>query len=321
MRRLVAVRVLHAVVVLLVVATIAFLLIKLAPGDPFSYESTSLSAEVRARLRSQFGYDRPLIEQYGRFLGNALRGDLGYSQLLRLPVTEAIASRLPNTLLLMGLALSLSFGLGMLLGIFGVRHRDTRAGRITNRATLLVYSFPDFWLALMLLLLFAYWIPILPAGGMVDPVMHPYMGTAEAAWDRLTHLILPLLTLTLLLTAYIVRFQRAALLEVLPADYVRTARAKGASERNVIGRHAFRNALLPMITLAGLAFPLLLGGAVFVEKVFAWPGMGMLVLTAISIRDYPLVMASVMVAAAMVTLGNLLADIAYAWADPRIRTH
>jgi len=320
-RRLVAVRVLHAVVVLLVVATIAFLLIKLAPGDPFSYESTSLSAEVRARLRSQFGYDRPLIEQYGRFLGNALRGDLGYSQLLRLPVTEAIASRLPNTLLLMGLALSLSFGLGMLLGIFGVRHRDTRAGRITNRATLLVYSFPDFWLALMLLLLFAYWIPILPAGGMVDPVMHPYMGTAEAAWDRLTHLILPLLTLTLLLTAYIVRFQRAALLEVLPADYVRTARAKGASERNVIGRHAFRNALLPMITLAGLAFPLLLGGAVFVEKVFAWPGMGMLVLTAISIRDYPLVMASVMVAAAMVTLGNLLADIAYAWADPRIRTH
>jgi peptide/nickel transport system permease protein len=319
-RRLVAVRVLHAVVVLLVVATIAFLLIKLAPGDPFSYESTTLSAELRARLRAQAGYDRPLIEQYGRFLGNAVRGDLGYSQLLRVPVTTAIASRLPNTLLLMSLALALSFGLGMLLGVVGVRHKDNRAGRLTNRATLLVYSFPDFWLALMLLLLFAYWIPILPAGGMVDPVMHPYMGPAEALWDRMKHLVLPLLTLTLLLSAYIVRYQRAALLEVLPADYVRTARAKGASEGSVIGHHAFRNALLPMITLAGLAFPLLLGGAVFVEKVFAWPGMGMLVLTAISVRDYPLVMASVMVAAAMVTLGSLLADIAYAWADPRIRT-
>ena len=320
MRRLVAVRFLHAVVVLFVVTTIAFLLIKLAPGDPFSYESTTLSAEVRARMRAQFGYDRPLLEQYGRFVGNAVRGDLGYSQLLRVPVTQAIASRLPNTLLLMSLALALSFGLGMLLGVFEVRHRDTRAGRLANRATLLVYSLPDFWLALMLLLLFAYWIPILPAGGMVDPVMHPYMGTGAALLDRLEHLVLPLLTLTLLLTAYIVRYQRAALLEVLPSDYVRTARAKGVSERGVIGRHAFRNALLPMITLAGLAFPLLLGGAVFVEKVFAWPGMGMLVLTAISVRDYPLLMAAVMVAAAMVTLGNLLADIAYAWADPRIRT-
>jgi len=319
-RRLVAVRLLHAVVVLLVVATVAFLLIKLAPGDPFSYESTSLTAEVRAQLRAQAGYDRPLLEQYGRFLGNAVRGDLGYSQLLRVPVTKAIASRLPNTLLLMSLALSLSFAFGMLLGVFGVRHRDARAGRVTDRATLFVYSLPDFWLALMLLLLFAYWVPVLPAGGMVDPVMHPYMGPAEALWDRLKHLILPLTTLTLLLTAYIVRYQRAALLEALPADYVRTARAKGVSEGAVIGRHAFRNALLPMITLAGLAFPLLLGGAVFVEKVFSWPGMGMLVLTAISVRDYPLIMAAVMVAAAMVTLGNLLADIAYAWADPRIRT-
>lgn len=320
MRRLVAVRLLHAVVVLFVVTTIAFLLIKLAPGDPFSYESSTLTAEVRARLRAQAGYDRPLFEQYGRFVINAVRGDLGFSQLLRVPVTTAIASRLPNTLLLMSLALTLSFALGMLLGVFGVRHRDTRAGRLTDRTTLVVYSFPDFWLALMLLLLFAYWVPILPAGGIVDPVMHPYMGVGEALWDRLTHLILPLVTLTLLLSAYIVRYQRAALLEVLPADYVRTARAKGVPESDVIGRHAFRNALLPMITLAGLSFPMLLGGAVFVEKVFAWPGMGMLVLTAISVRDYPLLMATVMVAAAMVTLGNLLADIAYAWADPRIRT-
>jgi peptide/nickel transport system permease protein len=318
-RRLVAVRLLHAVVVLFVVATIAFLLIKLAPGDPFSYESFNVPEEVRARMRAQAGYDRPLIEQYTRFLGNAVRGDLGYSQLMRVPVTQAIASRLPNTLLLMSLALTLSFAIGILLGVFEVRHRDAGIGRATNRVTLLVYSFPDFWLALMMLLLFAYWIPVLPAGGMVDPVMHPYMGTGEALVDRLKHLVLPLTTLTLLLSAYIVRYQRAALLEVLPADYVRTARAKGVPEGSVIGRHAFRNALLPMITLAGIAFPLLLGGSVFVERVFAWPGMGMLVYTAIAVRDYPLLMACVVLAAAMVTVGNLLADLAYAWADPRIR--
>jgi peptide/nickel transport system permease protein len=154
---------------------------------------------------------------------------------------------------------------------------------------------------------------------MVDPVMHPYMTPGAALVDRLKHLVLPLTTLTLLLTAYIMRYQRAALLEVLPADYVRMARAKGVPEHAVISRHALRNALLPMITLAGIAFPLLLGGAVFVEKVYSWPGMGMLMLTAISVRDYPLVMAGVMVAAAMVTLGSLLADLAYAWADPRIR--
>ena len=319
MRRLVAVRLLHAVVVLFVVATIAFLLIKLAPGDPFSYESQSVPAEVRARLRAQAGYDRPLLEQYGRFIANAARGDLGYSQLMRVPVTQAIASRLPNTLLLMALALTLSFAVGMLLGVFEVRHRDQPMGRATNRVTLLVYSFPDFWLALMMLLLFAYWIPVLPAGGMVDPVMHPYMGRGEALLDRLKHLVLPLTTLTLLLSAYIVRYQRAALLEVLPADYVRTARAKGVPEGRVIARHAFRNALLPMITLGGIAFPLLLGGSVFVERVFGWPGMGMLVYTAISVRDYPLLMACVVLAAAMVTIGNLLADLAYAWADPRIR--
>ena len=319
MRRLVAVRLLHAVVVLFVVATIAFLLIKLAPGDPFSYESQSIPAEVRARQRAQAGYDRPLLEQYARFVANAARGDLGYSQLMRVPVTQAIASRLPNTLLLMSLALAFSFAIGMLLGVFEVRHRDRPMGRATNRVTLLVYSFPDFWLALMMLLLFAYWIPVLPAGGMVDPVMHPYMGGGEALLDRLKHLVLPLTTLTLLLSAYIVRYQRAALLEVLPADYVRTARAKGVPEGRVIARHAFRNALLPMITLGGIAFPLLLGGSVFVERVFGWPGMGMLVYTAISVRDYPLLMACVVLAAAMVTIGNLLADLAYAWADPRIR--
>jgi peptide/nickel transport system permease protein len=318
-RRLVAVRLLHAVVVLFLVATIAFFLLHLAPGDPFSFETPNISEEVRDRMRAQFGYDRPVLEQYARYLGNVAVGNFGFSHYMRVPVGQALAVTIPRTLMLMGLALFISFALGMWLGVYEARHWRTRRARATNGATLLVYSLPDFWLALMLLLLFAYWIPILPAGGMVDTVMHGYLGPVAAAWDRVRHLILPVTTLTLLLTAFIARYQRAALLEVLPADFVRTARAKGVEESEVVARHAFRNALLPMITLAGLAFPLLLGGAVFVERVFSWPGMGLLVVNAIAVRDYPLVVASVVVGAAMVTLGNLLADIAYGLADPRVR--
>jgi len=318
-RRFVAVRLLHAVVVLFLVATAAFFLIHMAPGDPFGFEESRTSAVVRERLRAQFGYDRPMLEQYARYVGNVATGNLGYSHSLRVPVSRALGLVLPRTLLLMGLALAISFVLGVRLGLYEVRHRNTRRARATNGASLLVYSLPDFWLALMLLLTFAYWIPILPAGGMVDTVLHPYMGLSDAAWDRVKHLVLPLTSLTLLVTAFIARYQRAALMEVLPLDFVRTARAKGVDEKTVIGRHAFRNALLPMITLAGLAFPALLGGAVFVEKVFSWPGMGMMVVSAIGVRDYPLVMAAVLVGAAMVTLGSLLADIAYGLADPRIR--
>jgi peptide/nickel transport system permease protein len=154
---------------------------------------------------------------------------------------------------------------------------------------------------------------------MVDVVLHDYMGPGAALWDRIRHLILPLASLTLVVTAVVARYQRAALLEVLPSDYVRTARAKGVNERAVVRHHALRNALLPMITLAGLAFPVLLGGAVFVERVFSWPGMGLMVVNAINTRDYALVMAPVVIGAAMVAIGNLLADIAYGFADPRIR--
>jgi peptide/nickel transport system permease protein len=318
-RRLVAVRLLHAVVVLFLVTTIAFFLLHFAPGDPFSFDNPNIPVDVQNRLRAEFGYDRPLLEQYGRYLGNVATGNLGFSHLLRVPVTQALGTVLPRTLLLMGLALVISFALGILLGVYEIRHWRTRRARASNVVSLLVYSLPDFWLALMLLLTFSYWLPILPAGGMIDPVMHEYMTPLWAAWDRIRHLILPLLTLVLIVTALTARYQRAALLEVLPADFVRTARAKGVGERDVIRRHALRNALLPMITLAGLAFPALLGGAVFVEKVFSWPGMGLTLISAIGVRDYPFVVASVVVGAAMVVLGNLLADIVYGLADPRIR--
>lgn len=318
MRRFVAVRFLHSVVVLLLVTTITFFLIHAAPGDPFSFESFSVPIEIREAWRTRAGYDRPLLEQYGRYLANVARGDFGYSHSLHVPVRDAIAERLPRTLLLMGLALAASFALGIRLGVYEVRHRRTRRARVTNGVTLLVYSLPDFWLALMMLLAFAYWLPVLPAGQMVD-VMHDYMSPGRAALDRLRHLVLPLATLTLLLTALIARYQRTALLEVLSLEFVRTARAKGLAEDAVVGRHALRNALLPMITLAGFAFPALVGGAVFVEKVFSWPGMGLLAVTAISVRDYPLVIASVLVGGVMVVVGTFVADVLYAWADPRVR--
>lgn len=321
MRRLVAVRLLHAIVVLFIVTTIAFFLLHLAPGDPLSFENSNIPQEVRNRMRAAFGYDRPLPEQYSRYVASVATGNLGYSHMLRVPVREALAAAVPRTLLLMGLALVLAFTLGIRLGVYEALHRHTRRARLANAASLLVYSVPAFWLAMMVLLLFAYWIPILPAGGMVDPVMHDYLSPARRLWDRLRHIILPLATLVVIATAFVARFQRGALLDVLPSDFVRTARAKGLEERTVIGRHALRNALLPMITLAGLAFPGLLGGAVFVEQIFSWPGLGTLAVSAIQSRDYPLVLATVQMGALLVVAGNLLADIAYGLADPRIRAH
>lgn len=319
MRRLVAVRLLHAVVVLLIVMTIAFFLLHLAPGDPFSFDNSTIPPAVRDHMRAEFGYDRPLWEQYVRYVSNLARGNLGYSHLMRVPVTEALRMVLPRTLLLMSLALILSFAIGIRLGIYEILHWRKLRARATSGATLLIYSLPDFWLAMMILLTFSYWFPILPAGGMVDPVLHDYMRPAEALWDRVRHLILPLSTLVLMITAVIARYQRAALLEVLPADFVRTARAKGLDEGAIVGRHAWRNAVLPMITIAGLALPVILGGAVFVERVFSWPGMGSTLLAAVSVRDYPFVLAGVIVGGVLVIVGNLLADIAYGIVDPRVR--
>jgi peptide/nickel transport system permease protein len=318
-RRLVAVRLLHAVVVLFIVTTIAFFLLHLAPGDPLSFDNSRIPQEVRDRQRAAFGYDRPVAEQYFRYLGNVARGNLGFSHFLRVPVRDGLAVAIPRTLALMSLALLISFAAGIRLGIFEARRHGSRAARASGGATLLAYSIPDFWLAMMLLLLFAYWIPILPAGGMIDPVMHDYMSPGRKLLDYGRHLALPLLTLVLIGTAFVSRYQRAALLEVLPSDFVRSARAKGLDERAVVGRHALRNALLPMITLAGLSFPTLLGGAVFVEKVFGWPGLGLLAVNGVQLRDYPLVLATVQVGALLVVLGNLLADVAYGLADPRIR--
>lgn len=319
MGRRIAARLGQAIVVVWIVATMAFALIHAAPGDPFAFDAPNVTQAVRQHWRAQFGYDRPVPVQYVLWLRNVATGRLGYSHSLHEPVSQALRDALPRTIELMAVALVFSFGLGVLLALYQVRHRGTRRAHWADKTALFFYSLPDFWLALLLLLAFAYWFPILPAGYPVDPVMHAYMGPAAALVDRLRHLVLPALTLVLLTTAVVARFQRSELLEVLPLDFVRTARAKGADDARILHRHVLRNALLPTISLFGLSLPALLGGSVFVEKIYSWQGMGYVTVNAIDQRDYPLVMAGVLVGTAMVVLGNLVADLAYAYADPRLR--
>jgi peptide/nickel transport system permease protein len=234
-------------------------------------------------------------------------------------VARALAGALPRTLLLTGLSLSLSLAIGMLIGVVQAARRGSWFDRVSSGVLLFFYSLPDFWGALMILLAFAYWWPLLPAGNMVDPVMHDYMGAGQALLDRIRHLILPVASLTLLTTASIARYQRAAMLEILPSDYIRTARAKGVSERSLLFHHALRTALTPLITLAGLYIPALLGGAVFVEQVFSWPGMGRLLVDAAATRDYFLLTGCVLVGSVTVVAGSLLADLLALAVDPRQR--
>jgi peptide/nickel transport system permease protein len=315
-------RLAQAAIVVAFVAVITFVLIHLAPGDPFSaiLDNPNVSESVRLQLRAQYGLDRPLAEQFARYVAQLAHGELGFSFSHDRPVAEVLMTALPNTLLLMAIALVGSFTLGILVALVQVRKRGSVTDHTLSGISLLLFSMPDFWFGILALLAFTYWVPIFPVGGMIDPVMHEYMSLGARTWDRLRHLVLPALTLTLLASAGIARFQRAALLDVLPADYIRTARLKGLSEREVIRRHALRNALLPIISIIGLSFPALLTGAVFIEKIFAWPGMGYALVNAINTRDYPLVVGAVIVGSMMVTIGSLLADMLYAWANPRLRT-
>lgn len=319
MRRYLAGRVLQAVSVVLLVTTLTFVLVHLAPGDPVATALERATPEMRAQWRATYGLDRPLGEQYLRWVGSAARGELGYSFSHHRPVRHVLAEALPRTLLLTGLAVAFSFLLGIAVAVLQAERVGGARDRWLGRGLLLLYSVPDFWLALLALLIFAYRIPIFPAGGIVDPVMHDYLSLGGRVADRLKHLVLPVVVLTLLSTASIARYQRSALLAVLPADWMRTALAKGLSWRAAVRRHALRNALLSTVTLAGLTLPALAAGALFVEKVFAWPGMGLVTVNAIAARDYPLVTSGVLVISVVVVAGTLLADLAAAAADPRVR--
>ena len=316
-------RLAQVAVVVVLVATIAFFLIHLAPGDPFAaaVANPNVNEVVRAHWREAYGLDRPLPEQFARYVASIARGDLGWSFSLQRPVADVLRDTLPNTLMLMSIALLASFAVGIGLAVAQVMKPGSLTDRVIGGISLFLFSMPEFWLALMVLVLFAYKFPIFPIGGMMDPVVYASLGPTGRFADIARHTVLPAITLTLLFSAVVARYQRAALLDVLPADFVKTARAKGVSERAIVRRHALRNALLPTISLFGLAFPALLTGAVFVEKVFSWPGMGLVIVNSIDTRDYPLLMSAVIIGSILVALGSVLADVLYVVADPRLRDH
>jgi len=318
-RRHIVARLGQSLIVVFIVATISFVVIRTAPGDPFSYDSSLVTPAIRQYWREHYGYNRPLAEQFVRYIGNVARGDFGYSFSMRATVSQVLLEAIPRTLLLVGVALGISVVLGTLVGVVQATRRNSWFDRITSGVLMTFYSLPDFWAALMIVLIFGIWWPILPSHGIVDETMHDYMSGWGAFVDRVSHLVLPAATLALLTMAAIARYQRSAMLEVLPSEYIRTARAKGVSERAIIWRHAFRNSLTPMVTLLGLLLPALLGGALFVERIFGWPGMGMLAASAIEKRDYDLVTATVVIGSVMVVIGNLLADVLHMAIDPRVR--
>lgn len=319
MTRFVVARFAQGVVIVFLVASFTFVLIHVAPGDPFLglAERSSVPSDVREQLRVNFGLDRPLAEQYVRYLGNVARGDFGYSFSERRPVAAAIVERVPNTLLLAVAGLAIAFGLGIPLGAW----QGWRSGSTTDHTltivSLAIYSLPVFWVGMMLQLVLGVGLGLFPMGNAIDPIMHSSLGLFGRTWDRLVHLALPAITLGLAGAATFARFQRTAMLDTIVQDFVRTARSKGLSERTVLFGHTLRAALLPTITLFGLAFPILLSGAVLVEAVFSWPGMGRLAVDAISTRDYYVVTGTTIVSAAMVVVGNMVADILYRVADPR----
>lgn len=307
--------------VVFVVASLSFVLLHAAPGDPFTYllEDARLSPEAIAQLRTRHGLDQPLTVQYARFLGGAIRGDFGLSFAHQRAVSAVLAEALPNTLLLMATALLVGFAGGIALGAVQGAYAGGRFDRLTSRVSLVVAALPDFWLALVALLVFASAWRLFPVSGMTDPVLYRYLSPLGRLLDVGRHLVLPAGTLALIIGAAVSRYQRAAVAGVLPESFIRTARAKGVPSRAIVFRHALRNALLPVITLGGLAVPALLGGAVFVETIFAWPGMGRLVVDAVQARDYPIVLATVVLGSTLVVVGGLLADLLYAAVDPRQR--
>ncbi|MGH7622142.1 MAG: ABC transporter permease [Gemmatimonadaceae bacterium] len=320
MRRLLTGRLLQGIVVVWVVTTLTFVLLHLAPGDPYSYrEGVRVAPEVLAHWRHIYCLDRPLSAQYVCYLRSVASGDLGYSLSQHRPVRDILIDYVPRTLELMFFGMLASFAVGIALGVIEARRRGTFADWGSRGISLFFYSMPDFWLALMLALVFAYWLPIFPISGIENVIAAPTNSWWQRAGDHLVHLVLPVTTLMLMTCAGIARFQRAAMLDAMRLDFVVTARAKGVPEGAIAGHHVLRNALLPVITLAGLTLPSLLGGAVLVELIFSWPGMGYITAMAVGSRDYALVTSSVLITSVLVVLGTIAADVLYAIADPRVR--
>jgi len=309
----------HDVPLVLGVVVVNFTLIHLAPGDPILalIGEFQASPEFVQSVRQQFGLDRPLPMQLGLYLLNLLRGDFGFSFAFKQPVLLVILERVPATFLLMTAAILYATLCGALFGVISSRRQYSHTDNAFTLLSLIGYSMPVFWLGQILLILFSLQVSLFPAQGM-ESLRESYTGIARGL-DILHHLVLPAFTLGLGYLAVDVRFTRASMIEVMSQDYIRTARAKGLSERMVFYKHGLRNALIPLVTITGLNFGFLLAGAVLTETVFAWPGLGRLMYDSIYTRDYPVLMGMFVVISVAVIVVNLFTDILYSVLDPRIR--
>ena len=318
MRRWLLRRALQSLVTLAVALVILFLLMHILPGDPLSRvgEGRPLTLEQIQALRDRYGLDRPLLEQLWSFVVGLVHGDLGVSIEYARPVTGLVFERLPATLLLGGTVLLLNFTVGLWLGVRQAVRKDSAEDRWLTTVSLAGYATPSFWLGLVLAWLVGVKWRLLPPAGMRNPLLEA--GGLAAAVDVARHLVLPAITLSVVSIAGTMRYQRTAMLEALRFPYILTARAKGLTERRVLW-HGWRNALFPVLTLFGLWLPILVSGSVFVEAVFAWPGLGSLAAAAVGNRDYPLLMGAAILVAGMVVLAGFLTDLAYALLDPRVR--
>ncbi len=321
MRRWLLHRTAQALITLAIAVALVFFLMRLAPGDPLARlsEDRPLTPTQIEDLRKRYGLDRPVGAQFATFLRGVVRGDLGTSIQYGRPVTALIADRLPATLLLGGAVLLLNFGIGVWLGVRQAVRRGSAMDRTLTILSLAGYAMPSFWLGLVVAWLVGVKWHLLPAAGMEDPLLDPGAGALARMADVGRHLILPALTLSVVSIAGTMRYQRTAMLEVLDLPYILTARAKGLPDRAVTWRHGWRNAFFPVLTLFGLWLPLLVTGSVFVESVFAWPGLGTLAVGAVGYRDYPLLMGTSLLVAVVVVGGSLVTDLAYALLDPRVR--
>lgn len=309
-------RLVHGLTVLLGVTVLVFVAVELAPGDAVDAmmpPESFTSEEAKARMREDLGLNDPAPLRYAQWLGRAVRGDLGYSLTSQDPIGEVIMRRLPATLQLVGVALAISVVVGIGLGIVAAIRQYSWVDYLTTLFAFFWLSVPGFFMGLAVIYLLAVRLGWFPVFGASDA------GDAHPVLDRLHHLVLPGTVLGLELAAALTRYTRASLLEVLNADYLRTARAKGLQERFVILRHALKNALIPVITVIATRMPALIGGAVVIETVFQWPGLGLLTLNAAHQKDYPLVMGLAMIVTIVVVVSSFVADVAYSLIDPRIR--
>lgn len=314
-------RVAYAILLLVAVVVLNFFLLQAAPGDVADTIAQSMGgadAETLAAIRAQYGLDQPVLQQLVGYLGRVLQGDLGYSYFFNVPVTELLLDRLPPTLLLVITAQLLALLVGVVLGVIAARRPNGPMSHFVTLLALFGYSAPVFWTGIMLLIAFSLMIPIFPVAGMMD-------ATVSGGWwvrtmDVARHLVLPAVTLASIFIALYSRLCRASMMEVLGSDYIRTAKAKGLSERQVVIKHALKNALSPVVTLAGLQFSAIVSGAVLVETVFSWPGLGSLALQSIIARDTPTILGILFFSSMVVVIVNLITDLVLRLIDPRIRT-